>query len=195
MFTGKLESKIKSTCRVGAVRPSPVNLAKANEEVGRCFKLLNMYCQLSLTRQIMLAQLSGLSNERGAENLKEGFMNLIKQAQTTDHDVLGFLARPMWNPGARFTIYKLYANQIHYPVIVEYLKRLDVRDQVLAKTKDSVEIRVNFNKDNAMFCAEEYLQGNCRLIKKVSVKCQFDYFKFSKLYLKLFLLNAGLLSL
>ena len=114
----------------------------------------------------MLAQLSGLSIERGDDHLKESFMNLIKQAQITDHDVLGFLARPMWNPGARYTIYKLYANQIHYPVIVEYLKRLDVKDQVL--TDDTVEIKVNFDKENAMFCSEQYLQGNCRLIQKVS---------------------------
>ncbi|XP_066922297.1 uncharacterized protein [Clytia hemisphaerica] len=125
-----------------------------------------MYCQLSLMRQMMLGQLAALSEEKQQKNLQDSFMNLLKQAQTTDHQVLNFLAKPMEHPGARYVIYLLYARQHQYPIIVEYLQRLAIRDEVVSK--DNVEIRTNFDKQNAMFCSEEYLQGNCRLIKKES---------------------------
>ena len=79
--------------------------------------------------------------------------------------VLNFLAKPMEHPGARYVIYLLYARQHQYPIIVEYLQRLAIRDEVVSK--DQVEIRTNFDKENAMFCSEGHLQGNCRLIQKV----------------------------
>ena len=62
---GRIENKIKSTC---FMKEDPTGIAEVKTRVDakakQCMALLKLYCELSLTRQMLLAQLSSLARQK-----------------------------------------------------------------------------------------------------------------------------------
>jgi len=95
--------------------------------------------------------------------LSKGLVNLIAESQKIDQRVLKFLTKPLENPGARYTIYKLYTHQEDNPIVVSYIKKLDKKDQFDVALDKTVKIEVEFDKNNVLLCNLPQLQGTCRL--------------------------------
>ena len=62
---GRMESKIKSTCFITEDPTSTADVkGRVDAKVKQCLALLKLYCQLSLGRQMLLAQLSSLARRK-----------------------------------------------------------------------------------------------------------------------------------
>ena len=103
--------------------------------------------------------------------LSESLLNLVSESQKLDQKVLKFLTKPLENPAARYTIYKLYTHQEDNPVVVAYIKKLDKKEDFDVLMKKEVQIEVEFDKQHVLLCSKVYLQGTCRLFREVT----YDY--------------------
>ena len=107
--------------------------------------------------------------------LSESLLNLVSESQKLDQKVLKFLTKPLENPAARYTIYKLYTHQEDNPVVVAYIKKLDKKEDFDVLMKKEVQIEVEFDKKHVLLCSKVYLQGTCRLFKEVEIRCPLSF--------------------
>ena len=62
---GRIENKIKSTCFMTEDPTGPADVkGRVDAKVKQCMGLLKLYCELSLGRQMLLAQLSSLARKK-----------------------------------------------------------------------------------------------------------------------------------
>jgi len=166
---GRIEDKIKSTCFITEDPTSTADVkGRVDAKVKQCMGLLKLYCELSLGRQMLLAQLSSLARNKKLWVLSESLLNLVAESQKLDQKVLKFLTKPLENPAARYTIYKLYTHQEDNPVVVAYIKKLDKKEDFDVLLEKEVQIEVEFDKQHILLCSKVYLQGACRLFREGS---------------------------
>ena len=93
---GVMEHYINKWCSIGDARTYDTDEKKAdlNENTNRCLDMVNLYCDLSVLRQILLADMASVVAEVGIEGTAEVFMSLIRKEQKSDKKLLTFLIDP-----------------------------------------------------------------------------------------------------
>ena len=93
---GVMEHYINKWCSIGDARTYDTDEKKAdlNENTNRCLDMVNLYCDLSVLRQILLADMASVVAEVGIKGTPEVFMSLIRKEQKSDKKLLTFLIDP-----------------------------------------------------------------------------------------------------
>ena len=93
---GVMEHYISKWCSIGDARTYDTDEKKAdlNENTNRCLDMVNLYCDLSVLRQILLADMASVVAEVGIKGTPEVFMSLIRKEQKSDKKLLTFLIDP-----------------------------------------------------------------------------------------------------
>ena len=97
----------------------------------RCLDFLQLYAEMSILRQLILADMASLLSEPeiNLESTGNNLLHLIKKEQESDRAVIGPYADPLNNPEKRHAIALLFGSPETYSLLNTYLRTLhDVVD-------------------------------------------------------------------
>ena len=83
---GKLKHHTKTIC--------PMTKAD-NEKAGKCLEFINLYCELSILRQMIMVDISSLTASVGLNATAKNLLNLIDSEQNHDKQIVKFLLNPI----------------------------------------------------------------------------------------------------
>eukprot|EP00112_Aurelia_sp_Birch-Aquarium-sp1_P001430 Seg1153.6 transcript_id=Seg1153.6/GoldUCD/mRNA.D3Y31 product="hypothetical protein" protein_id=Seg1153.6/GoldUCD/D3Y31 len=120
-ISGQLKARIAEVCT------KPDDTTKATT----CLDFLQLYAEMSILRQLILADMASLLSEPEINLLSTGnnLLHLIKKEQESDKAVIGPYADPLNNPEKRRAIALLFGSPATYSLLNAYMRTLhDVVD-------------------------------------------------------------------
>ena len=89
---GKVEEIISSSCYIGDISRYDENLLNGQTE--KCLEFMNLYCSLSIIRQLLITDMASLIGEAGLNATSMFLLKLVRKKQEVNKNILKFLADP-----------------------------------------------------------------------------------------------------
>jgi len=153
-FFGIVENYIDKWCEVGetGTDSTPAQKNELQNKANRCLEFCNLYADLSLLRQILLADMASLLLEINRTETSTTLLRLLSQEQEEDKNIYKFFAEPINYRKRRYVIAQFYAGIEKYPTLSAYLITLQ---------KSSEKENKTFIEPSVMFCRGLGLTGDC----------------------------------
>jgi len=158
-FFGVIENYMNKWCDIGdpLTFTSDTDKQKMKDKANRCLEFANLYADLSLLRQILLADMAALLSQLGQNKTADNLLLLLSQEQKADMNVLKFLTNPINYKSQRYADTLFYSSLEKYPTLLAYLSKLN-KD---AEKEHSRNPNQKFMRDNLMICDNTLLTGGC----------------------------------
>ncbi|XP_047144516.1 uncharacterized protein LOC105844785 [Hydra vulgaris] len=159
-FFGLLKFQINKYCDCAVEKSEDgEEVKKAKENSDRCLEFLNLYADLSILRQLLIADMASLVGSVGLNATAINLLSLTEKEKISDKEILLFLLDPINNKNQRFCIAQYFGVPGKYLTLQAYLASL---------TETSIgEIATK----HVVICSKEQLLGVCH---KLEVK-NYDY--------------------
>ncbi|XP_002156857.2 uncharacterized protein LOC100215884 isoform X1 [Hydra vulgaris] len=149
-FFGLLKYQIDKYCDCAVENPNDEEkVRKAKENSDRCLEFLNLYADLSILRQLLIADMASLVGSVGLNGTAINLLSLTEKEKISDKDILFFLLDPINNKDQRFCIAQYFGVPGKYPTLQAYLGSL-----TQASTGEIVTKHV-------VICSQKQLLGLC----------------------------------
>ncbi|XP_065651321.1 uncharacterized protein LOC136079510 [Hydra vulgaris] len=153
-FFGLLNFQIDKYCDCAVENPSDEEkLKKAKENSDRCLEFLNLYADLSILRQLLIADMASLVGSVGLTGTAKNLLSLTEKEKISDKEIYFFLLDPINNKNQRFCIAQYFGVPGKYITLQAYLAGLTVTSIGKIATKQVV------------ICSEKQLLGLCHEFK------------------------------
>ena len=155
--------------RIGEKCEKPGDKAEDNAKVTACLNFVKLYCEVSILRQLILADMASLLSELSElkpsqAHLKttgNNILHIIKKEQENDKAILAPFADPLNHKQKRYTIAILYTTIEEYNVLNSYMQTLHEKKNGIKKTGDANVVGGSVFKDYVLGCEHRMLQGIC----------------------------------
>ncbi|XP_065651399.1 uncharacterized protein LOC100198614 isoform X2 [Hydra vulgaris] len=122
-FFGKLKVYIDEYCDCTSYKGDEDS--KRGEFSGRCLEFLNLYSDISILRQLLIADMASvIGSFNNMDKLAVNLLKLTDKEKVSDKEVLTFLLDPINNRAQRFCITQYFGAPNRYPTIQLYLSKL-----------------------------------------------------------------------
>ena len=163
IISGKLKARIGEKCE----KPGDKDADKA--KVTACLNFVKLYCEVSILRQLILADMASLLSELSElkptqAHLKttgNNILHIIKKEQENDKAILAPFADPVNQKEKRYTIAILYTTIEEYKVLNSYMQTLHEKKDGIKKTGDTNVVGGSIFKEYVLGCVDQMLQGIC----------------------------------
>ncbi|XP_047145950.1 uncharacterized protein LOC101235957 [Hydra vulgaris] len=124
-FFGLLKFQIDKYCDCAVENPSDEEkIRKAKESSDRCLEFLNLYAELSILRQLLIADMASLVGSVGLNSTAINLLSLTEKEKISDKEIILFLLDPLNNINQRFCIAQYFGVPDKYPTLQAYLASL-----------------------------------------------------------------------
>ncbi|XP_047145180.1 uncharacterized protein LOC100209967 isoform X1 [Hydra vulgaris] len=156
-FFGLLKFQIDKYCDCAVDSPNDKKkISKAKENSDRCLEFLNLYADLSILRQLLIADMASLVGSVGLNGTATNLLSLTEKEKISDKEIFLFLLDPINNKDKRFCIAQYFGVPGKYPTLQAYLASL-----TQASTGEIASKQV-------VICSEKQLLGLCYKLKPKS---------------------------
>jgi len=148
---GKLDELISTTCAIGDI--TMYEDTKLYEAADKCLEFINLYCSLSVLRQLLITDMASLVADAGLNVTSTYLLKLIRKKQEMNKHMLVFMVDPINYRNERFIVSHFYGSPSRWPIVQAYLYLLDI-------ISDGKYLRAH-----TVVCTKQQLQGDCYQMK------------------------------
>jgi len=161
-FFGVLEYYIDKWCNIGDANDFAEKQDELNKNSDRCLEFVNLYCDLSILRQLLVADMASFMTENNLAATAKTLLTLVAKEQRSDMDLLRFVYDPINFKNQRYVDAKYYSAVEKYATLTNYLKKLEsISMMETEENSDPAIIPQKLMKEMVMQCTDSQLKNDC----------------------------------